>query len=205
MPKHVFKFPEVVIESVKTHVRNAIRGLDPLRYQQEANYTAALLGRMEGFAYEGRHGSVLLKFSPFNDRGPGSAESRFGADHAITAIVSDGTITISKAILVQAKLGEIVRLTPSERSNLNIQIENMKQLVNSPKVLQIVERRGQRYPEMISGTKILQGLPFRAVPLDEYFTSRVTTTLDGCTDPVVVGRVQNSALPTLQVVAKLRD
>jgi len=204
MPKHVFKFPDVVIDQIKMYVRNAIRGLDPIRYQQEANYTVALLGRLEGTAYEGRHGLIQFKFTAFNDRAPNSAESRLGADHAITAIVSDGVTTISKAILVQAKLGEIARLAPAERQRLCEQIEKMKQLVDAPKVLQIVERGGRRYPEMISGTRILQDLPFRSIPLDDYFTWRVTTTLDGCTDPSVVGRVENSALPSLHLVAKLR-
>jgi hypothetical protein len=192
------------VEAIKRHVRNAIEGLDPARYNQEANYTAALASRLEGPAYEGEHGIVLFQATVFDDRGRASAEHRFGADHAITAMISDGTTTIQKAILVQAKLGHLTDLSSTQTEFLNKQIVKMKQLVNAPKVMEIPEHSGHRYPAMISGNKILAGQPYTPMDLPAYFAARVTTTLDGCTDPQVVEAVNDSSLSRVRVTAKLQ-
>ena len=203
MPKHAFKFPPEVVQAVKQHVRNAVEAVAPNRYRQEANYTAALVNRLEGVAYEGEHGSVVFRSTVFDDRGPHSAESRLGADHAITATITDGRMTVRKAILVQAKLGLLDELDGAERAFLESQIAKMKHLVDAPKVMEIPEYAGRRYPAIVSGNQVLAGAPYLSVSLPDYFVSRVTTTLDGCTDPEVVEIVQDSALPRLDVTAKL--
>ena len=137
MPKHTFRFPPEVVTSVKQHVRNAIAAVDPGRYRQEANYTAALANRLEGTAYEGKYGYVGFTSTIFDDRGRESAESKFGADCAITATISDGRTTIDKVILVQVKRGLIKELSNKEASSLCEQIRKMKQLVPAPKVMEM--------------------------------------------------------------------
>src|SRR6266513_5543528 len=107
MPRHTFRFPREVVESIKQHVRQAIDAVEPSRHRQEANYTAALVNRLKGIAYKGEHGEVVFDSTVFDDRGRNSAEHRLGADHAITATISDGARTVRKAILVQAKLGSL--------------------------------------------------------------------------------------------------
>lgn len=204
MPKHAFKFPPEVIDAIKKHVQSAINAISPERYKQEANYTAALLARLDGIAYDGTHGTVVFAATVLDDRGPKSAESRYGADHAITATISDGQIAITKVILVQAKLGRICDLQKKEKEFLNSQIKKMKEIVLSPKVMEIPTSEGNRYPAMISGRRILENKEYRPMPLPEYFVSRITTTLDGCTDPEVVAAVTDSSLSKLDVRAKIR-
>jgi hypothetical protein len=204
MPKHAFKFPAEVVAAVKQHISRAIEAVDPARYGQEANYTAALASQLEGVAYEGEHGAVEFRSTVFDDRAAGSAESRYGADFAITATISDGHTTIRKAILVQAKLGRLDEMNTADAEFLRSQLEKMKQLVDAPKAMEIPEHGGRRYPAMVSGNNILDGKPYTPMELPEYFTSRVITTLDGSTERKVVDRVQNSSLPRVDVTAKLR-
>jgi hypothetical protein len=203
MPRHAFKFPTDVIEAVRQHVQRAIDGLDPARYAQEPNYTAALLGRLEGRAYHGPLGEVAFANTVFNDRGANSAEFRFGADHAITATISNGRVTVKKVILVQAKLGRIDSLSRSQQAALCDQINKMKKILPAPKVMEIPEANGQRLPAIVSGNRILNGEAYVPMPLADYFVRRVTTTLDGCTDPAVVARVKDSGLPQLRVFARV--
>ena len=204
MPRHAFTFPPEVLVAVKVHVQRAIDAVAPTRYRQEPNYTAALANRLEGIAYEGEHGSIVFHSTVFDDRGRGSAENRLGADHAITATVSDGSTTVRKIILVQAKLGEIDRLSGPEGELLRSQISKMKMLVDAPKVMEIIELEGRRFPKMVSGNKILGGSRYTPMALPDYFTRRVTTTLDGCTDAAAIEAVQDSSLPRIEVSAKLQ-
>lgn len=203
MPKHAFKFPDEVVGAVRQHVQSAITAIDPARYSQEANYTAALLARLEGTAYKGLLGEVTFANTVYNDRGPNSAENIFGADHAITATISDGHTTINKAILVQAKLGRIDSLSPQKLDALRKQIEKMRKVVAAPKVMEIPESDGKRYPAIISGNKILNGEDYRPMQLADYFVARITTTLDGCTNPGIVAQVKDSSLSQLRVVARI--
>jgi hypothetical protein len=203
MPRHVFKFPREVVNAIKTHVRKAVEGVDPNRYKQEPQYTTALISKLEGTAYKGEHGSVVFQSTAINDRGPGSAEYKYGADFAITATISDGYTTIKKAILVQAKLGKVEKLSPAKKSELKDQIKKMQQLVDAPKVLEIPEESGRRNPAMISGNRILKDETFTPMELPEYFVARVSTTLDGCTDKKIVETVQHSSLPRVNVTADL--
>ena len=204
MPKHAFRFPPEVVSAVKQHVRRAIEAVDPARYRQEANYIAALVSQLEGVAYEGQHGFVGLRSTVVDDRGAGSAESRYGADFAITATVSDGARTIRKVILVQAKLGYLHNMRAADVADLQSQIEKMKQLVDAPKVMEIPEDSGRRYPSMVSGNNVLYHQPYISMQLPEYLTARVATTLDGATDPNVVDAVQDSSLTRVDLIAKLQ-
>lgn len=201
MPKHAFTFPHPVVEGIKQYVQRAIEAIAPERYRQEPNYTAALLGRLDGIAYEGEYGKVTFSATIFDDRGPNSAESRYGADHAITATISDGSTTIIKAILIQAKLGKIEDLGQWDATRLKDQIKKMKRIVLAPKVMEIAEVNGRRYPAIISGNKILGDEPYSSMQLPKYFVTRITTTLDGCTDSRVVAAVKDSSLSRLDIQA----
>ena len=88
--------------------------------------------------------------------------------------------------------------------DLKKQIEKMKNVVPSPKVMEIPESDGKRYPAIISGNRVLEGDDYTAMQLPEYFVARVTTTLDGCTDPEVVAAVNDSTISRLNVHAKIR-
>ena len=204
MPKHAFRLPQEVIEAVRSHVRGAIDAVDPVRYRQEANYTAALLNRLEGIVYSGPYGLVEFKSTVFDDRGRHSAESRLGADHAIIATIEYQARIIKKVILFQAKLGDIQDLNSDQNRMLEGQIEKMRRLVAAPKVMQIPESNGKRYPQIISGNSILGGRPYKPLNLENYFVARVTTTLDGCTDPAAIEIASESSLSRLEVHANIK-
>jgi len=146
---------------------------------------------------------VTFANTVYDDRGANSAEKLFGADHAITATISDGKVKIHKAILVQAKLGSIESLTNAERELLREQIIKMKNVLPAPKVMEIPEYNGRRFPAMVSGNRILDGADYFPMQLADYFVARVITTLDGCTNPNVVAAVKDSSLRQLRVYARI--
>ena len=113
--RHTFSFPSHVRDAVRTYVRRAIEGLDPLRFRQEPAYTAALLARLEGRAYSGPDGSITLRATVVNAIGRNSAEKWSGADLAITAEIEQAARQLRKAILAQAKLGSLDDLSSNER------------------------------------------------------------------------------------------
>jgi hypothetical protein len=201
MPRHAFRLPAQLVEAVKRHVSKAIEGISPVRYKQEPNYTAALIGRLDGFVYESSGSRIEISGTVFDDRGPNSAEKRYGADHAITAIISDRVTTVRKAILVQAKLGTIDSIRGKARDELLQQIEKMRTLTPAPKVMEIVESDGHRVPRIISANRLSAGEPFQPLALPDYFSARVLTTLDGCTNPSVVEAVQDSSLSRVGIQA----
>lgn len=203
MPKHAFKFPDDVVAAVKRHVAAAVNAISPERFRQEAQYTTALVSRLQGTVYEGREGWVSFDSTVFDDRGRNSAEHRYGADFAITATISDHQTTVRKAILVQAKLGRIDRLRKAEADFLRDQLQKMKALTPAPKIMQIPEANGLRTPEMVSGTRVLNDEPYVPMDLPDYFAARVLTTLDGCTKPQIVEAVQDSSLKRVNLIANV--
>lgn len=187
---------------MKSYVVTATLNLSLGRYAQEPGYTAALLGRLDGTAYEGADGYVRFLSTVVTSSGPGSAEALSGADLAITAEVSDGERSVSKAILAQAKLGSLDAMPPHLRRQLENQIRKMRKLTRSPKVLTIENIDDRRVPRMLSGNKILAGEPQQGLELADYFVRRVLTTFDGDTRDDFVARVQDSRLNRLQVDAR---
>lgn len=202
--RHSFSFPVQIRDAVRAYVQQAIDGLRPEGFEQEPAYTAALLGRLAGVAYEGPDGSVVLKTTNVNSIGRGAAERWSGADLAITADIQQGDLRVTKAILVQAKLGGLRNLPPSEHKRLIGQIHDMRRHTRSPKVLLIREIDGRREPEVASGVRIAGELPTRPMALPDYVVRRILTTLDGDTRPIFVDAVQDSSLARLHVFAHVR-
>jgi len=200
--RHAFRLPLHIREAVRHHVERAVAETDPARCRQEPKYTSSLITRLEGTPYEGRDGYIRLKATDVDDRARGSAESRFGADFGIVAEVSDGSATVRKAILVQAKLGFVSELPDTERTELIRQIRNMKRVVGAPKVMEIPAFGAMRDPRIISGNKLLGGGPYQSIRLADYFVTRITTTLDGNTDSEVVEAIGHSDLRKLDVLAR---
>ncbi|MEZ5442606.1 MAG: hypothetical protein R3F15_14115 [Lysobacterales bacterium] len=87
---------------------------------------------------------------------------------------------------------------------LKKQINKMKGVVSSPKVMEIPTTNGRRRPAMVSGNKVFHDSPYRPMQLPEYFVARITTTLDGSTNPEVVAAVKDSSLSRLDIKAKIR-
>ncbi len=202
MPRHAFGFHRDVRQAVRRHVEKAIESVDHRRYRQEAAYTAALAHALEGVAYSGSHGRVEFQSTVMDDRGPGAAERWSGADLAITATITDGQSTVDKAILVQAKRGELKKLSPKEKSRAQCQIGDMKKLTKAPKLMEIPGDDGRPTPGVYSGNEYHSAGSPRRYELGDYFVNRVLTTLDGDTRPLFVEAVKDSTLTQLRVIAK---
>jgi len=202
MPRHTFSFPKRVRDAVRGHVDQAVRSIDPRRFKQEPSYTAALAARLQGTAYRGPDGSVVFKSTIVDSLGRNAAESWSGTDLVITAEISDGRRTIRKAILIQAKRGHLDDLSPQNRRRLFGQIDKMRTLTKSPKVMDIPQRGGIANPGIYSGRVLRNGGTPQRYDLGDYFVQRVLTTMDGDTRPGFVDGVQDSGLTILRVVAR---
>lgn len=202
--RHTFKFPSRVQGAVREHVQRAVSGLPPAQFRQEPAYTAALLARLVGIAYQGPDGSVVFSATNIDSVGPGAAERWSGADLAITATIVQNGRALRKAILSQAKLGRFEQLSRTEQERLIRQIHHMRRLTRSPKVMVIDEVDGGREPRMASGNSILIGRHSKGLSLPDYFVARVLTTLDGDTRSHFVEAVRDSSLRQLQVEARLK-
>lgn len=201
--RHTFSFPVHIRESVKSHIRKAIKRISSERYRQEQPYIAALASQLEGKVYEDNDGYVGIKSTIVNDRGKHSAESMTGADLAITATIGDPDKKIDKAILIQAKMSQVKSMPPSALKYLVKQLSRMKNHTNAPKVMEVVDIDGKRFPRIISGNRILSLQSYQSLNLEDYFVRRVLTTLDGDTRPDFVEAVQDSTLTRLNLLAKL--
>ncbi|WML57446.1 hypothetical protein [Neobacillus sp. PS2-9] len=193
--RHSFNFPEHIRTSVKDYINSKIKATNPERFNQEPTYTTALLSKLEGVVYSDTDCHIEITTTVFDDRGRNSAESKWGADFAITAKISDRTKTINKAILVQAKKEE----NDLNSTDLADQIKKMKKLTKSPKVMILNSKGNTRDPYICSGNKIIEGKKFSKDKLADYFTKRVLTTFDGDTRSDFVERVQHSNLNILHI------
>lgn len=203
--KHSFKFPEHIRNAVKKYIKSKVDAIDPQRFNQEPSYVAALAAKLDGIIYNKRDGYVEIQSTVVNNIGPGAAESWSGVDLAITAKISDRKKEVEKAILIQSKLGNIDSLSLSKRKKLNEQIEKMKKLTRSPKVMEISSGENKRRVKIISGNKILNNENYYPFDLSEYFTRRVLTTLDGDTGKKFIMGVKESNLSKLKVIADIKD
>lgn len=116
--------PDIKV-ALTQHVSTALQRLEPSRYQQEPNYIAALLGKLDAVVYNGPHGYLELKSTSVNGIGRGSAEKWCGADFALIAVVRIGGNEVTKSVLGQAKRGPIDALSASETARLENQIIRM--------------------------------------------------------------------------------
>ena len=86
-----------------------------------------LIGKLDGVVYDGPHGKLELIGVPADDRGRGAAESISGADFALTAVVEISGSKTTKAVLGQAKGGNIDHLRTDEKRRLTGQIRKMRE------------------------------------------------------------------------------
>jgi len=122
----VIVVPTTIKDAMARYITSAIERLDPTRYDQEPNYVAALLGKLDGVVYEGVDGRFELKCTSINGIGPNAAETTYGADFALIASVHYQGQSYEKAVLGQAKRGLPHEMTPAERRRLEGQKSAMR-------------------------------------------------------------------------------
>lgn len=109
-----------IVQAVRDHINNVCNRVDPKRFGQEHAYIAALMGKLEGIAWEDEENeaSVVFKTTVVNDRGPNAAEKKYGADFAITLERSNRDTKVTKAVIGQAKRGSLESLSKRENERL---------------------------------------------------------------------------------------
>lgn len=202
--REYLKWPKEIKEAVREHIKKAYN-ISSDSFNQESAYTNAFLGRLKGVAYEGIYGKVEFYPTIVADRGPSSAEKKWGADFAITAILEQGSKRYKKAILGQAKKGSIDSFTAKEKRNLLEQIRKMKSATSAPKVLEIPDlKRGT--PTILSGNSILKGKPpYVRMKFENYILGRVMICFEGDLRPYFVDAVRESKLSRLEIIAKITN
>lgn len=169
-------------------------------YKQEPDFVAALLGRLEGTAWESDDGSASIKFLPavVSSRGANSAEKRFGADFALTMIRTHDTNSVRKAVLGQAKRGDSSRLGSTvQHRNLQDQCNKMAShtehflLMETPNGSPLKIRKGR-----IEKRSIAFGQPMN---LSEYLINELVACHHGDKRGPFIRAVQSSDLPGLNV------
>ncbi len=164
---------------VKEYFANACKPLDRKRYSQESAYVDAFIGRLDGEIDFGE-GMGLITFTPsiVADRGYGSAESKYGADFAIVFRSKGIKKPINKAIISQAKNGEVDKLNNSEITRLNDQCEKMAKVTNSYLVLEAPSSKGI-VPTVKLGSSDNKRWQPDSIPFDEYFLNHVLSCKHG--------------------------
>lgn len=189
--------------AVRKYIIQAFSGLNIESYAQEPAYVAALMGRLQGIAWNNEDGAqVSFSATIVNDRGRGSAEHKYGADFAITIrIVSRDNTTINKSVLGQAKKGEIEGLTNNELYRLEEQCNKMSKYTTQMVVLETPTISGQcpsiRIIEHSSSLFSSKRLAFQDYLINEFISCRHGDTRDG-----FVSAVEDSSLSRLEIFVK---
>ena len=202
---------QAVRRAMKRHVARAQGRLDPTRFAQEPAYVAALLARLDGVVYEGKAGRVEFFSTIVADRGPNSAESRFGADFAIAAHLSQPGSEVRKAVLGQAKKGALDQLRTEERQRFQLQVHRMAAVTSAIVGLEVPRATGDqlivRVVDVVSvptdTAEVNLGLMRIGPPRDlaDYLTRGIMRCSHGDARDDFVGAVSSSDLSRLQIVA----
>jgi hypothetical protein len=129
--------PPSAMRAVTRHISKVVARLDPERYHQEPAYVAALLGRLDEVVDRGRDLTIEFKSTVVDDRGRQSAESVWGADFGITALIQTPDRSIAKGAIGQAKRGNIGSLVGDERERFRTQVVKMSHSTTATLALEV--------------------------------------------------------------------
>jgi hypothetical protein len=135
-PEDQFELPDEIRWAVRKYIDDKWSRLRVAGYEQEPAYVAALIARLDGVAYDGPLGRIEFFGTIVADRGPNSAERKWGADFSITGNLKRGNYGIKKAVLGQAKKGQVEQLRVAEQTHLDEQIQSMLKATSSCVVLE---------------------------------------------------------------------
>jgi len=221
------KIPAPAARALSLHVSRAVERLDPARYKQEAAYVAALFARLDAVVYRGSNFTLELKSTVVCDRGPNSAESKWGADFGIAASMISKEQTAEKGVLGQAKRGSLIELVPSEAETFRQQVLKMSAATtamvglevptSSPtvptvRILEVpimhgtvpIQRAFRTYEHRVKAPNPAEPLILvaEAVPLGRYLHAELIRCLHGDTSTTFVSGLADSSLTTLRVQAR---
>ena len=191
-----------ILDAVTDHVLKAVKRLDRKRYAQESAYVDAFLGRLDGVINFGKdYGTIDIKSTIVADRGPGAAEHKFGADFALTFESTGIPSPLKKAILGQAKNGDISKLGTSEALRLTGQCKKMASVTRSYVVLE-APLEPDAIPNIRLGNYKNYNWKIKSIPFPEYLVDQVVACHHGDTNPVFINAVADSKLSQIKITTK---
>jgi len=218
------KLPPSAKKAITRHISRVVARLDPARYHQEPVYVAALFARLDEVVYQGRDLTIEFKSTVVDDRGPRSAESVWGADFGIVAMVRTLDESVAKAAIGQAKRGNLGSLVGVERERFRAQVVKMEHATTAtlalevptmagelPQIRQVFSREIPLPPDKSSATHLYNDLIFPRdsrepsvilggrLSLDDYICHELIYCLHGDRRQSFVQALESSTLATLSV------
>ncbi len=194
-----------VTAAVTRYIQNAFSELDPESFSQEPAYVAALMGRLRGVAWEDDDGALVkFKTTVVDDRGPKSAESRFGADFVISLEMTGRNYNVSKAVFGQGKRGKIENLRASEKLRLDEQCSKMLKYTKEYLILETPMISGA--PPMVRLRSDSEITPSgQQISLQNYIVEMFIACKHGDKRSSFVSAVQKSNLSQLSIIVEGLD
>ena len=224
----IIDVPPEAKRALSLHITNVIKRIDCSRFSQEPQYVAALFGRLDAMVYESARFSLELRSTIVDDRGRGSAESNWGADFALVASITQGSDSMEKAVLGQAKRGSLTRLSPSGSEKFRIQAVKMSRATSDLIGLEVpTTNEVQPTVRIIDVPKLHGNIPIysfdsfllrhehtitasnagppvaltKHIPLGQYIYARLLRCIHGDIRPNFVQAVSDSKLTKLTAIA----
>ncbi|EIO4098045.1 hypothetical protein ACEV74_22300 [Vibrio parahaemolyticus] len=190
------------------HIKSAHQGIERKNYQQEAAYVSAVMGRLNGTIKDPKtSGTLEFKFETVvvNDRGPGAAESKYGADFAIVFNKKGVENGCSKAILGQAKNGKSDDLSKRERTRLIGQCDKMYKHTADYIVVE-APQGGDTGPMVRIGDQREQlKIGKSRISLEHYIMNKLVGCHHGDRRDDFIDAVQDSSLSKLEIITNGLD
>lgn len=187
-----FIYDELRVE-LKNRLVKIIRKLKRSNFRSEDSYFIALFSALQ--TDEVKFDGYYLDFhtAKMTDRGPNSAESKYGCDFSFLVNWKDGDeVILRKVIIGQAKNEPYSHLSKAEQRRLFEQCNNMAEITDH----YIVTFRNDDdvIPTVNLGTVGSGGFTNAKIPLDEYIIDKLLSCLHGETNPYDIGKMLNSKM-----------
>jgi hypothetical protein len=196
------------LRTVFDHIKSAHQGIERKNFQQEAGYISAVMGRLSGTIKDSKsNGTLEFKFDTVvvNDRGPGAAEKKYGADFAIVFKKQGVANGCTKAILGQAKNGQSDKLSENERSRL---IEQCNKMYSHTADYIVIEapQNGKLGPMVRIGDQQEQlRIGKNRISLEHYILNKLVGCNHGDRRDYFIEAVQDSSLSKLEIITNGLD
>lgn len=184
-------------DALERYIKRAT-AVRPEAFSQEPDFVAAVLGRLEGTAWENEEGTATIRFRSTiaTSRGPNSAERRTGADFAITLERISGSESVTKAVIGQAKRGNIRDLTAQRVAELIDQCLRMSKHTDSLLIME-TPKDAEHLMVRVIHVKDSQVQIGGRIGFSEYLIDRLNACNHGDMREGFVDGVRSSKLPAL--------
>lgn len=185
---------------LRAFVDDAFSKLPYIANRQEPQYVTSLMALLRGTVFKGHDRLLRFQTTAIDDRGFASAENKWGADFAVTALIANGGTQILKAALGQAKKGAIEVLNATEQAFLKDQIAKMRKATRDILVAQVPTHDGGLFSiREVQRSADAKYILKKAESLADYLV-RMCDCEHGDQNLEFVYAVQDSSLATLKII-----